>query len=146
MKVYFIKKHGALHPLYESDDDNFKRVKEGTIYVKDFKKVRNPDFHALVFAFLNVVYNFQDRFEDFELFRKRVKLLSGCYDEIPIEDGDGNIKIILDPWSWNFGNMDEYEFQKVFSMIKNASLKHFCNHADPGEVDRRVFEIMEFDK
>lgn len=146
MKIYFIKHKEGLFPLYESDKENLDRIKEGAIFKKDFKKVRNPEFHALVFAFLNVVYNFQDRYEDFELFRKRVKLLSGCYDEIPIEDGDGNVKIVLDPWSWKFGKMCEYEFQKVFSMIKNACLKHFCNSEDPTEVDRRVFEIMEFDK
>ncbi len=126
MKVYFEKKNGALCPLHDSDTENFARVKNGAVFMKDFKKVRNPEFHRLVFDMLNKVFRFQDKFDDFEAFRKRVKLLSGCYDEDIIYDAKGNPKAVLTVLSWNFSKMDDYSFRALFEKIKSACATHFC--------------------
>lgn len=140
MKIYFKKQKEGLFPLYDSDSENLDRIKNSAIFVKDFKKVRNPEFHALVFALLNVVFDFQDQFDDFESFRRRIKWYSGCYTEYVIDD-----KVIVELKSWEFGKMDEYEFRAVFSRIKDACLKHFCAGGDPDEIIRRVNLIIGFD-
>lgn len=126
MKIYFQKHKEGLFPLYDSDKENLDRIKEGAVFMKNFKKVRNPDFHRLVFDLLNAVFKFQDEFDDFERFRKKIKRLAGCYSEEILEEKDGTIRIGLDYHSWEFGKMDEYEFRDLFVKIKTACCHHFC--------------------
>lgn len=120
MKIYFEKKNGALVPINESDCENFKKIKDGAIFMKDFKLVRNPEFHKLVFNLLNEVFKFQDRFDDFERFRERIKLMIGDVREDILSEKDGKIIIGLSYLSWRFGEMDEYEFKARFEKIKAA--------------------------
>lgn len=126
MKVYFKKKKEGLFPVHNSDKENLDRIANETIYMKNFKKVRNPEFHSLVFGMLNDVFNFQDQFDDFEAFRRRVKLLSGCYNEEILFDKKGNPRAVVDVLSWEWGKMDEYEFRALFEKIKTACAHHFC--------------------
>jgi uncharacterized protein DUF1367 len=126
MKVYFTKRPECLLPIHDSDRDNFAKISNDSVFMKDFKRVRNPEFHRLVFNLLNEVFQFQGEFDDFEAFRRRIKLLSGCYEEHAIIDSKGKAKIALELLSWEFGKMDEYSFRSLFEKIKTACAHHFC--------------------
>jgi hypothetical protein len=126
MRVTYIVTSNGLAPLHDNDRDNHARLTVGNLYQKNFKKVRNPQFHRLVFDYLNAVYSFQDQFTDFEKFRKRIKLLIGDVEEDILEEKDGVVKIGLTYLSWDFGNMDEHDFQERFKRIKRVCSEHFC--------------------
>jgi len=138
MRIYFEKIPDGLKPLNESDEELFFKLKTGAVFMKDFKRVRNGGFHRKVFGLLNEVFKFQDQFEDFEDFRKRVKWYSECYVEYMIDD-----KMITELKSWEFGKMDQYEFESVFNKIGNACLKHFCGCENEVEQDRRINIVLE---
>lgn len=137
MKVVYIKKPEGLFPLTDQDRENHDRIKNGNLYSKEFKKVRNPEFHRLVFEFLNEVFEFQDEFNDFERFRKKVKRLIGDVNEIIIEEKKGVIKVEFEYMSWNFGKMDEYEFRKRFEKMKTACAHAFCKNDQQFEIINR---------
>jgi hypothetical protein len=137
MKIVFIKQQNGLFPLTDQDKENLARIKNGNLYAKDFKKVRNPDFHRLVFEFLTEIFKFQDEFNDFERFRKKVKRLIGDYKEQIIEEKKGVIKIEIDYLSWNFGKMDEYEFKARFEKMKTACAHAFCKTNEQFEIINR---------
>jgi hypothetical protein len=128
MKVYFVKKEGGLCPINESDRENFARIKNGSVFMKNFKKVRHPEFHRLVFNLLNEVFQFQDKFTDFERFRERIKLMIGDVREDILSEKDGVITIGLSYLSWEWGKMDDLEFKARFEKIKAACARFAKNN------------------
>lgn len=142
MQIYFKKHKTGLAPRFESDQEALDLISNGKVFVKGFKLLRNPDFHALVFAFLNVVFKFQDQFDDFELFRKRVKWYSGSYTEYMIDD-----KMITELDSWAFDKMDDMAFKSLFKRIKTACWKHFIpTELGQVESERLTQELLRFDQ
>lgn len=137
MKIVFEKKPEGMFPLTDQDKEKLDRIKNGNLYAKEFKRVRNPEFHKLVFEFLNQVFLFQDEFNDFERFRKKVKRLIGDYKEQIIEEKKGVIKIEIDYLSWEFGKMDEYEFKARFEKMKTACAHAFCKTNEQFEIINR---------
>lgn len=129
-----------MFPRFESDKDALDLIPNGSLFVKDFKLVRNPHFHRLVFSFLNVVYSFQGQFTDFGLFRRRVKWISGSFVEYMIDD-----KMITELSSWDFSSMGDMEFQELYKRIKTACWKNFYPDGDPDQVDWMVKELLRFD-
>jgi hypothetical protein len=141
MKVYFEKKPDGLVPLHESDQDQFYKIKNGSVFMKDFKLVRMGWYHRRAFKLLNEVYKFQDQFSVFEDFRRRLKWYSGSYIEYMIDD-----KMITELKSWKFGEMDQMEFEDVFNKISQACLDHFCPCANKAEEQRRVNIVLELSR
>ena len=140
MKIYFIKTKHGLAPRFDSDQESLDLINNGTVFMKGFKLLRNPEFHRLVFRFLNIVFRFQDQFDDFELFRKRVKWYSGSYHEYMLDD-----KMIteLDSWAWD--KMDDLEFKALFKRIKTACWEKFMP-SDRGEAELLSDQLLEFDR
>jgi hypothetical protein len=140
MKILFKKGWDGLFPLYPADKAKLDNIKNGETVKLDVKRMRNPDFHRLVFRFLNVVYQYQDQFDDFELFRRRVKWYSGCYKEYMIDD-----KMITELESWNFDSCDQYQFQEIFKRIKRACWDHFIPNFKEEDVARAESELLAFE-
>lgn len=125
VKIYYIKKPEGLFPLHESDKENHKRLRNDALFMKDFKKVRNPKFHALIFGFLNDVFKYQHDYLDFGKFRDRITLLSGYYTEELIEDSQGVLRAKIKLSSWNFGEMGEYIFRDLAKKVKDVCWRHY---------------------
>jgi hypothetical protein len=130
MKIYYEKKPEGLFPLHESDKENHKRLRNGALFMKDFKKVRNPKFHALIFGFLNDVFPYQSDYIDFERFRDRVTLLTGYYTEELMEDSQGILRAKIKLCSWEFGKMDELEFRDLAKKVKDVCWRHYIPSPD----------------
>lgn len=140
MKILFQKRPEGLFPLYPVDKEKLLNIKNGEVIQQDIKKLRNQDYHRLVFRFLNAVFYYQDQFDDFELFRKRVKWLSGCYTEYMIGD-----KMITELNSWDFDNCDQCEFQEIFKRVKTACWRHFVPNFKQSEIRQAEYELMLYD-
>jgi hypothetical protein len=146
MKIYFQKRPEGLFPINDSDKDNFYKIKNGTIFAKDFKLVRNPRFHRLVFSFLNIVFQYQNEFENFDKFREHVTLLAGYYTENVIIDENGKYKTLIKVDSWKFSKMDEYQFRIFFENVKNACWRAYVpNIEDQENIQKIVNELIQYD-
>ena len=142
MKVYYEKRPEGLFPLLDSDKENFKRLKNGAIFMKDFKKVRNPKFHRLIFGFLNDVFKYQRDYTNFEKFRDRITLLTGYYTEEIVIDNQGNSKAIIKLSSWEFGKMEELEFRDLAKKVKDVCWRHYIPSPDDQEALRKIHGIF----
>jgi len=140
VKIHFRKVSGVLVPLYDQDVLAFQKIAGGDVVYKDFKKIRNPYFHRKGFALLNLIFENQDQFDDFEEFRRWMKVKCGVYKEYII-----NGRAIIEVGSMSFAKMDDYEFGQVYSRIINVALKYCVPRTwSYEEADRLVNQILQF--
>lgn len=113
MKLLVKKEFGKLIPCFNSDYDNLKecKLKEGEIYEIEIKKKRNYEFHKKYFALINLCYDNQEHFELFDDLRDYLTIKCGYYRKIIMPSGYEQIK----PKSISFANMDEIEFNDLYS-------------------------------
>jgi len=129
------------------------RLEEGEVFTVDVKVRRNGRFHRKFFALLNVgfdaweptrkhkTYRGQPIQKNFEEFRSDVIILAGFYEQT--FDLAGRMK--LKAKSIAFSNMDEDEFEKVYSGVATVLLeKVLINYKGRDELDRVVNEIVNF--
>lgn len=146
MKILLEKRPQGLFPLYDADKEKLHGIKNGATFERDFKLLRNPEFHRLVFKFLNIVVHYQNDYIDFDKFRDRVTFLTGSYQEEIILETSAKTIVKLKLESWSFDKMLELEFRALFNRIKDVCWKHYVvNDADQDEVERRMRELIRFD-
>ena len=109
---FLVKKHfGNLIPVYNSDLEALKsaKLKENDIYEVDIKRKRNYEFHKKYFALVNLCFDNQETFTEFEDLRNYLTMKAGYVKKI--ETGTG--QMIL-PLSISFANMDNIEFEQLY--------------------------------
>lgn len=89
MEIYLKKTLSGLKPLYDSDADQLAKIKIGEDVLATIKRPRNLRFHKKFFALLNLGFQNQDRYADFETFRFVMIMKSGFY--IEIDTGKGSV-------------------------------------------------------
>lgn len=114
-------------PMYLPDLTKFKN---GEVYEIDVKLSRNPSFHRKVFAFFKFCFDhwcatrteleFMDESDQFNTFRKNLTVLAGYKKVTWTIDG----RMRVEPESLSFGNMDQAQFEKCYSALINAAIKH----------------------
>lgn len=146
MKIEFIKHHGGLlSPASDIDADKMQRFKSGEQYTIEIKLSRNPQFHRKVFAFLNFCFEHWiassdidclDESGQFDVFRNNLTVLAGYYDQYY------NLKceVRIEAKSLSFGSMDQMEFEKCYTALINAAMKHVFKTSDEATLNR----LMEF--
>jgi hypothetical protein len=107
---------GRIIPLYDSDHDLFKKVRRNFPVEIEVKVKRNYKFHKKFFALLNMVFENQEVFTDFELFRKELTILSGFYTEYVTFDGE----VKREAKSISFASMDEIEFGDLYQKFADT--------------------------
>jgi len=109
---FLVKKHfGNLIPVYNSDLEALKsaKLKENDIYEVDIKRKRNYEFHKKYFALINLCFDNQETFTEFEDLRNYLTMKAGYVKKI--ETGTG--QMIL-PLSISFAKMDNIEFEQLY--------------------------------
>ena len=135
---FLVKKHfGKLIPVYNSDAERLKdaRLKEGEVYEVEIKHKRNIDFHRKYFALINLCFDNQDTFEDFEDLREELIIKAGYFKEVPTLDNNTKKKAL----SISFANMDDIEFSDLYKKTIDA----ICKFIDV-EAKDIMNEIVEF--
>ena len=122
MKITAIKQSNVLFIEDEKEQRFLTHFKNGECIVFEVKKNRNYQFHKKVFGLLNMVFENQDKYTNFEDFFVEVKLRTGHYKEhTTIKD-----TIMYIPKSVAFDEMDEVEFAQFFNKAIDFCLKHFA--------------------
>jgi hypothetical protein len=120
--LYLRKTLSGFVPNDEASAELWRRYKQGGVYRADVVKPRSYQHHKLAFALLNLTFDNQDRYTDFETFRKAVALAAGHVEELVTLEGE----IVRLPASLSFDSLDEIEFTRVFGAMMTvcANLLH----------------------
>jgi hypothetical protein len=114
-----------------------QKIPMGEFVEVDIRRPRNVQFHRKFFALLHVVFHNQERYEDFEAFRKEVTMRCGWWREHHHVTG----KISYEAKSIAFHKMDEIEFAELYEKAISVILEHFIPGIDVAELEREVREF-----
>ena len=143
-----------------TDDDRatwrkfWKRIwqsKPGDLISFEASFPRNPKFHRKFFALLQVGFEaWEPGFEathkgepvgkDFDRFRKDVTILAGFYT--PTFALDGTLE--LEAKSISFANMDDAEFERVYSAVVDVLLAKVLKNYTRDDLEQAVERILGF--
>lgn len=121
-KIALVKTEGNIFKLaYDSDIEEAKKIKIGDVYVYEFKKPRNYQFHKKLFALFNLVYQNQDKYNNIDDLRRDLIVCSGYYtkrvDMFGLE--------VYEPLSLSFASMDEHVFEDLYNSIVDTICREF---------------------
>jgi len=120
MKAIMLKSQGMLLRL--PGDDNFSELPDGE-YDVEIKRPRNAKFHRKFFAFLNLVFSNQDKYDNIDDLRWELLLRCGYYHAHATLNGE----MLYFPKSIAFDKMDEVEFEALYKKITDVVFKYFIN-------------------
>jgi len=120
MKFYAqITQSGKIVPEFDSDYDNFKKLKRDSTLLFDIKQERNSQHHRKFFALINMVFQNQEVFQDIEHLRKELTIESGFYNEYRTFDGE----VKREAKSISFSAMDQIEFNELYSRFCDTIIR-----------------------
>lgn len=106
--MYLVKtRDGSYIPYDDTDHEESKKIPYGSV-IKG-TQARNYKHHKKAFALLTVGYDNQEKYQNFEIYRKVVTILAGYYDEVPSKIGPQFI-----PRSISYANMSQQDFNKWY--------------------------------
>lgn len=114
-----------------SDHEESKKIGQGEV-VKATKS-RNWMFHKKAFALLNLGHQNQDKYEDFEVYRKIITIRAGFYDEVQDKNGDTHYI----PKSLSYDKMKAEEFDRWYNQTLDVIASDLDSSSDEirGEVE-----------
>ena len=115
-RIYLKRTLSGFAPADEPSLELWKKFKPGEVYKADVVKPRNYLHHKLCFALLNLTYANQDRWSNFEKFRKAVAIAAGHTEELVTVHGE----IIRLPKSLSYDSLDEVEFTQVMGAMMSV--------------------------
>ncbi len=134
-RLYLKKTLRGFDPADEPSQELWRKFKVGEIYRADVVKPRSYQHHKLCFALLSLTYANQERWTNFESFRKAVAIAAGHTEELVTVHGE----IIRLPASLSYDALDEIEFTQVFGAMMTvcAEILHGMNLQElEGEVSK----------
>ena len=144
MQIDLVKHPGGVFsPASDSDLERLKRFKNGETYTAEIKLTRNPAHHRKAFAFFNFCFahwaadraglEHMDEHSQFDRFRKDLTILAGFYEQTVRLNGE----VRTEAQSLAFSNMDQEQFERCYSALINAAIKHvFAGTTDPAILNR----------
>jgi len=151
MRTYLTKTQAGLLPADPPTEEWYRKLKLGDVVSQDSTVVRNPKFHRKYFALLQVGYEnwtpgeidskYGTPAKNFDRFRKDVAILCGYYDMVIRLDGSTR----AEAKSISFANMEEDEFEKLYSATIDLFLKRIYDSSMTAEeLDKTVNEYLRF--
>ena len=120
-KISLVRTLSGFKPAYDSDFELSKKIKLNEIYEYEFKKPRNYNFHKKFFALVNMVFQNQEQYTNFEHLRKDLIIESGNYDLrydlLGVE--------IREAKSISFSSMDEVKFSELYNSVIDVIINYF---------------------
>lgn len=112
-RLYLRKTLTGFEPADAESEELHKKYKLGETYRADVVKPRSYKHHKLCMALLTLTFNNQERYTNFDQFRRAAALAAGHVDRIPTLDGE--IREV--PGSLSYDALDEIEFTRVFGAM-----------------------------
>ena len=141
---------GALVPADSASAEYLKKHKVGQGFKASITRARNILFHRKFFALLNygfdtwepveALYRGQVAEKNFNQFREDITILAGYFETFVRMDGT----VRLRAKSISFANMDEDEFEGLYSAVIDVLLKRIFINQTRGDVENVVNNILAF--
>ena len=141
MKIHVLKdRMGALRAADEQAEEALKKMKAGEYLTADIVRPRNPKFHRLFFALLNVVFTnlpeeLEKKIPNIDRLLLHIKLQTDHFD---IDSTLGGKELYI-PHSISFAEMDEDKFEVFFARAITVIRKHFL----PGISERELRDSID---
>jgi len=125
-------------PADEASTETMRKYKTGEIYKADIVKPRSYQHHKLCMALLNLTFANQERYGNFDDFRKAVAMAAGHSREYVGIDGE----IWREAGSLSYDALDEVEFTRVMAAMMTicAQILDVSEPELAGEVSRYADE------
>jgi len=146
----FTKTHMGLIPADQKAADWFHKQKSGTPISILVSAPRNGGFHRKFFAMLNVAYENHDWPEistkygmarcSQDMFRSYVIVKAGHYNVELTPTGE----VRATPKSIAFGNMEQDEFERLYSDVLDIILQEFLTGWSDDDMRKAVEQIITF--
>lgn len=137
-RIALVRTLSGFKPAYDSDIELSKKIKLNEVYVYDFKKPRNYEFHKKFFALVNMVFQNQEQYTNIEDLRKDLIIESGNYylryDFLGVE--------IREAKSISFSSMDDIMFSELYNSVIDVIIKYF--HFDKQEIIENIEKYYWF--
>lgn len=155
MEVCFVKTpSGSLVPMDDAEAEKTRRWKAGGVVRGEFVLMRNGPFHRKMFSLLQVAYEafcesvgggVEHKGElvkpSFDVFREDLVIMAGHYEVSVGIDGSVRVKAK----SLSFANCDQERFERIYSDVINAALKHVYKGAtDERTLRSTVDRILQY--
>jgi hypothetical protein len=114
-------------------------LKDGD-YQLSITKPRNLSFHKKFFALLNVGFQNQDFYANFEDFKDEIKLKTGFFKKHYTLKGN----IIYFPLSIAFNKMDEIEFEELYEKTITVLIRDIIAGLNKEDLENAVEQIINF--
>lgn len=137
-RLYLKRTLSGFVPADEPSAELARKYKTGEVYRADVVKPRSYQHHKLCMALLTLTYQNQERYTNFDMFRKAVALEAGHVNEIIKLDGE----VVLEPGSLSYDALDEVEFTRVMGAMMTICAR-ILDVSEPelaGEVSRYADE------
>jgi hypothetical protein len=151
---------GTLDGASQDDKKSWRRfwrrmigMEPGEMALVEMTIPRNTKFHRKYFALLNLgfdswepdrkrkSYKGREVAKNFEQFREDITILAGYY----VQTFDLRGRMTLKAQSISFANMDDVEFERLYSAVVDVLLREVCkNYKNREEIDRVVHQIVGF--
>lgn len=138
----------ALVPACQDTRERLEKLHVGQIVRGDYKKARNSQFHRKFWVLLDHAFDcwepgeMETKFgipaKDPEKFRKELTILAGFYDVVHSLDGTFR----LEAQSISFSNMDQDQFERVYSKVVDVILKKILTTYSRDDLDEVVDRII----
>ena len=142
--------NGSLVPADTQSADLVAKMKVGQGLELSFKRNRNVKFHRKFFSLLNYAFDAWEPEErtykgisvgkNFDQFRRDVTILAGFYDASFRLDGE----VRLTAKSISFSNMDEEEFERLYSSVIDVLLQRIFINQTRGDIANVVNNILAY--
>jgi hypothetical protein len=140
----FIRGAGGLVPDGDEAAEWFAKVKPGTRIVANVKVPRNGRFHRKFFAMLHIAYENWDKPNvatpfgaatcSAEAFRSDVTIMAGFHELRVNTRGEWRLKAKSIAWA----NMDEIEFDRLYSAVLDVILAKFLTNWTGDDMNKAV--------
>lgn len=139
-RLYLKRTLSGFVPADEPSAELARKYKTGEVYRADVVKPRSYQHHKLCMALLTLTYQNQERYTNFDMFRKAVALEAGHVNEIIKLDGE----VVLEPGSLSYDALDEVEFTRVMGAMMTicAQILDVTEPELAGEVSRYADESL----
>lgn len=144
MKIYCRVTQQGLLPLYGSDYDERKRLKEGDEVLVEIKRARNVKFHKKYFALLRLTLdNLPDQvIEQYRLYspedlNKLVKYFLGYADLVSV----GELHYLQER-SIAFDKMDESEFETFYKRAVQLIRDTFLQGVTDEQIQEELYRFL----
>lgn len=139
-RLYLKRTLSGFAPADEPSADIARKFKVGEIYRADIIKPRSYAHHKLAFALLNLTFSNQERYGNFDDFRKAVAMAAGHSREYVGIDGE----IWREAGSLSYDALDEVEFTRVMASMMTvcAQILDVTEPELAGEVSRYADESL----